>query len=116
MCSEPDAAPENVTAVSNTFSSIDVSWKPVPMAKQNGNITKYEVAVRKNVSGGWKNHTNIFTKNLSVVVQNLTMLVKYEIAVRAYTRKGPGPFSEPKMLMTLETGNAFGKYHNSGFI
>ena len=110
MCSEPDAAPENVTAVSKTFSSIDVSWEPVPKAKQNGIITKYEVEVRKevNVSGVWDYHANISTENLSVVVQNLTMFVKYGIAVRAYTSKGPGNHSDPpKTLMTLETGNTF---------
>ena len=114
MCSEPDAAPLNVTAVSNTFSSIDVSWKPVPKEKQNGYITKYEVEVRKKVSGEWDYHANISTLNLSVVVQNLTMFVKYGIAVRAYTRKGPGNNSKPIKLMTLETGNAFCKYDNSG--
>lgn len=109
MCSVPDA-PENVTAVSKTFSSIDVSWKPVPKAKQNGIITKYEVEVWKevNVSGEWYYHASISTENLSVVVQNLTMFVKYGIAVRAYTSKGPGNHSvPPKTLMTLETGNTF---------
>ena len=110
MCSEPDAAPENVTAVSKTFSSIDVSWEPVPKAKQNGNITKYEVDVWKNVSGVRENQTIVRTENVSVVVQNLTMLVEYWIAVRAHTRKGPGPYSKPPVKrMTLETGNAFRK-------
>lgn len=109
MCSVP-GAPENVIAVSKTFSSIDVSWKPVPKAKQNGIITKYEVEVWKevNVSGEWYYHASISTENLSVVVQNLTMFVKYGIAVRAYTSKGPGNHSDPpKTLMTLETGNTF---------
>ena len=110
MCSEPDAPPENVTAVSKTFSSIDVSWEPVPEAKQNGNITEYEVEVWKNVSGVRENQTIVPTENVSVVVQNLTMFVEYWIAVRAYTRKGPGPYSKPPVtLMTLETGNAFRK-------
>lgn len=107
MCSVP-GAPENVIAVSETFSSIDVSWKPVPKAKQNGIITKYEVEVWKEVSGVRDYHANISTKNFSVVVQNLTMFVKYGIAVRAYTSKGPGNHSDPpKTLMTLETGNTF---------
>lgn len=109
MCSVP-GAPENVIAVSETFSSIDVSWKPVPKAKQNGIIIKYEVEVWKevNVSGEWDYHANISTENLSVVVQNLTMFVKYGIAVRAYTSKGPGNHSDPpETLMTLETGNTF---------
>ena len=114
MCSEPDAAPENVTAISNTFSSIDVSWKPVPKEKQNGYITNYEVGVWKVVSGKWKVDHVISTENLNVVVQNLTMFVKYWIAVRAYTRKGPGNNSKPIKLMTLETGNAFCTYDNSG--
>jgi len=103
----PEAAPENVTAVSRTFSSINVSWKPVPKARQNGIITRYEVNVsRKEDSGKWENQTNVFTKNLSAVIQNLTMFVMYRIEVRASTRKGPGNYSLPKMLMTLETGNA----------
>ena len=106
----PEAAPQNVTAVSNTFSSIEVSWEPVPEAKQNGNITEYEVSVWTIVGGQWKSKLNIFTGNLKAVIQNLTMLVKYRIAVRAYTRKGPGNYSHPpETLMTLETGNAFRK-------
>lgn len=108
VCLEPDAAPENVSAVSTTFSSINVSWEPVPKAEQNGIITEYEVNVSK-VSGGLESQTNIFTKNLSAVIQNLTMLVMYRIEVRAHTRKGPGEYSPPKKLMTLETGNAFRK-------
>ena len=110
MCSVPDVGPEIVTAESKTFSSIDVSWELVPEAKRNGNITKYEVNVSKEASGTWEDQTNLFTENLAAVIQNLTMFVEYRIVVRAYTCKGPGPYSErPKMLMTLERGNAFRK-------
>lgn len=108
MCLVPDVGPEIVKAESTTFSSINVDWKIIPKEKRNGHITKYEVDVSREVSGMWENQTNNFTENLNATIQNLTMLVKYRIRVRAYTCKGPGPYSnQSKMLMTLETGNAF---------
>lgn len=110
----PDVGPVIVRANSTTFSSINVYWKIIPKEKRNGHITMYEVDVSKEVSGTWETQlTKNFTKNLTAVIhnaviQNLTMFVKYRIRVRAYTCKGPGPYSsQSKMLMTLETGNAF---------
>lgn len=123
MCSVPDVGPVIVRAESTTFSSINVDWKIIPKEERNGHITMYEVDVLQQVGGTWETQlTNNFTKNLTAeiqnaVIQNLTMFVKYRIRVRAYTCKGPGPYSnQSKMLMTLETGNAFrpDKIHNNG--
>lgn len=123
VCSVPDVGPVIVRAESTTFSSINVDWKIIPKEERNGHITMYEVDVLQQVGGTWETQlTNNFTKNLTAeiqnaVIQNLTMFVKYRIRVRAYTCKGPGPYSnQSKMLMTLETGNAFrpDKIHNNG--
>lgn len=107
--SGPKAPPDNVTAVSNTFSTISVSWEPVPEEKRDGKIIIYEVKVMKNVNGSWEIQTRSFTPNRTAVIQNLTMFVTYSVQVRAGTRIGLGNYSDPIYLMTLETGTAFKK-------
>ena len=100
ISSEPGVAPKNVTAVSNTFSSIHVSWDPVPLEQRHGIITEYEVILY-----GLSGLTS--TENLTVEIPDLEMFVEYRMSVRAYTRKGPSPYSYPQVKrMTLETGTA----------
>lgn len=97
--------PVNLTAESKTFSSIHVFWKPVPEKLWFGKIIKYQVMVRQppyNVS-----LVNYTTNELEANISNLEMFVKYGVAVRAFTRIGPGDESEPIYLTTRETGTIF---------
>lgn len=103
ISSEPGAAPQNVIAVSNTFSSIHVSWDPVPEKQRNGIIIRYEVDVY-GYENRYQNVTS--TENLTAEIPGLEMFVRYRIYVKAYTRVGPSKNSYPKRLKTLETGTA----------
>ena len=97
--SAPKAPPHNVKAVSETFSSIKVSWEPVPEEDQDGIIIQYQVEIEK-----WENG-NVNTSNRTIQVTGLEMFVEYRVRVRAFTRIGPGPFSDPRIhITTKETG------------
>ena len=113
ISSEPGPAPQNVTAVSKTFSSIHVSWDPVPEDKRHGIITKYHVHVLRMKDPALPTPKpqptpkHIYTENHTTEIRDLEMFVLYRIDVRAYTRIGYGDYSDPPiMLKTLETGTA----------
>ncbi|KAJ7378569.1 hypothetical protein OS493_022557 [Desmophyllum pertusum] len=89
---KPGAAPQNVIAVSNTFSSIHVSWDPVPEKQRHGIIIRYEVDVY-GYENRYQNVTS--TENHTAEIRGLEMFVLYRIYVRAYTRVGYGKNSYP---------------------
>lgn len=101
MCflAAPKEAPQNVSAVSETFYSIKVTWRPVPEEKRDGIIILYEV----NIADGSLNKSNT-TSNLTMKIQGLEMFKMYSVRVRAFTRIGPGPFSNSRRLETKEEG------------
>lgn len=96
--------------VPETNSSIRVSWEPVPKEERNGTITHYNVRVTNKSSG------EVLNKNLNVsggevkqstLIQNLEMYVTYIFQVRAFTKEGAGPFSQPSVNgTTTQTGKA----------
>ncbi|KAJ7378570.1 hypothetical protein OS493_022558 [Desmophyllum pertusum] len=45
----PQGYPENVSAVSDTVSSIRVSWYPVPEGQRNGTISHYNISVTNSI-------------------------------------------------------------------
>lgn len=98
--SEPTAPPENFTAISLSFNSINVSWKPVPEEHRRGIIIEYQVKVQGNNGsqllkfGGSKN---------SGVIRNLSMFVDYKLCLLALTRIGGGPCAN-RTLQTNITG------------
>ena len=92
-----------MTAVSETFSSIHVSWEPVPEEARNGIIIQYQVEIWKWQYGDHY-HNNFNTSNLTIQITGLEMLVVYGITVRAFTRIGPGPENDGIHITTKETG------------
>lgn len=98
--SEPTAPPENFTAISLSFNSINVSWKPVPEEHRRGIIIGYQVKVQGNNGshllsfGGSEN---------SGVIRNLSMFVDYKLCLLALTRIGGGPCAN-RTLQTKITG------------
>ena len=96
---EPKEAPQNVSASSETFDSINVTWREVPEEKRDGIIILYEV----NITDGSFSKSNK-TSNLTIEIQGLEMFKMYSVTVGAFTRIGPGPFSDPTELETKEEG------------
>ena len=96
---EPSNPPQNVTATVISSNGIIVSWEEVPAINQNGEITTYEIQdVPLETFEGQISTNTVNTSNGSVLMMVLTGLqeyVEYNISVRAYTRAGPGPYSDP---------------------
>ena len=97
----PKEAPQNVSAVSETFDSINVTWREVPEEKRDGIIILYQVMVFSNSSYKFHNTTE---SNRAIKIHGLEMFKMYEVEVRAFTRIGPGPFSDSRELKTKEEG------------
>ena len=71
----------------------------IPEVERNGIITNYEVSY--SYSGG---EASSNTTRLSLQLTSLAEAETYSIQVRAYTSVGPGPYSDPIVVMTLDPG------------
>ncbi|CAH3127740.1 unnamed protein product [Porites lobata] len=86
--SVPSKPPSNVKAVSNTPSSITVSWDQIPGNGQNGVIQGYVVFYRDQSSSLW---TESDVKlNSSLELTNLVTGKHYTVCVAGYTKVGRG--------------------------
>ena len=97
---EPDAAPQNLTAVNKTSNSILIKWGQVPHSKRQGRILKYRVdyAPTANNNDTKSGEVNVTTKYLKI--DGLDNDTNYTIAVSASTSKGYGPASAPIFVVT----------------
>ena len=96
---EPDGAPQNITAVNKTSTSILVTWDEVPNDRRHGLILNYEV--------GWTSTASYVTNSKEVQastqyleITGLEQNTNYTITVMASTSKGYGPASEPIFVAT----------------
>ena len=106
----PKGAPQNVTAVPETVSSIRVSWDPVPEGQRNGTISQYKVWVREPDVDTIRNVT-VGADKFTVVIDSLEMYVTYDFQVQAFTNQGGGPRSLPAFYQTTkQTGMATKDY------
>ena len=82
---------EGFTAFEINLTAIEAQW--FEPSEPNGIITQYEVQYNElsvNVSGD----------TTSVVISRLETFVEYDIRVRAFTSRGPGPFTEIMRVRT----------------
>ena len=106
----PSIAPYNVTAITLTPTSVNVSWDGLSTASNNGIIIVYEVQYNWTMDN---EHINMSNNNASgsqtnLILSDLQECVRYSISVRAYTSKGPGPFS--KTILDSSPNGWFGQY------
>lgn len=104
----PSVAPQNVTAVSKTSTSIFLRWHAVPSNQRSGNILGYKV----NLTLQSKIDDRQFTEEVSVamVYVNLTGLRKsrnFNITVSAFNECGDGPRSVNLFVKTDEDSKCF---------
>ena len=74
-------------------------WQHVPPIHQNGIITTYEVLYSKKSS---TTSESVLSGNTSITLRDLEILTTYSITVRAYTDVGPGPESDPPLIITTQ--------------
>ena len=97
----PRVAPEVVSIIADQR-SINVSWMMLDCQDHHGKITMYEVYY--SVIGDSVNLTLNTTNadETSLLVDGLEEFTNFTIQVRAYTAVGPGPYSAPMDVQTLE--------------
>ena len=102
-CTGPAEAPQNVTAMALTSTEILVTWEEVPAIDENGVVTMYEVEfVPLETFDGQIATSSVNISDLNATLTDLEEYVEYNISVRAYTSEGPGPYSDPVTIRTLE--------------
>ena len=79
-------------------------WSSIPEVEQNGVITFYEVCLEP------LNFTDVLTTNRTRTVNRFQFFDEqqefavYSITVMGFTSIGPGPFSPPILVTTIEDG------------
>ncbi|KAI6661817.1 Phosphatidylinositol phosphatase PTPRQ-like isoform X2 [Oopsacas minuta] len=96
----PSAAPINIFGIGNQ-NVIVLLWAPPLLSDQNGIIIKYEICYFGMIIDKTKYH--IQSTAASAIISGLDEGETYHIKVRAYTLKGPGPYSLIININTIET-------------
>ena len=93
----PIGYPQNVAALTNSSTTIEVQWDPVPISERNGDIIDYEIELNQTTFPDLPLYGPRYTNGtqLSLVLTGLEEFVEYTVRVRAYTSAGFGPFSPP---------------------
>ena len=99
----PSRAPSNVRVTNARFDQVKVQWDPLSQQFANGRLLGYTVYyyeyynsyLRKSVSTS-NHHANM------VMLRGLKAATRYQIAVAAFTSKGPGTLSYRQSITTGE--------------
>ena len=82
-----------------------VTWEEVPRSLRNGLITLYEIRyIPLETYGGQIQSDTVTTDVRSLTVEGLEEDTPYNVSVRAYTKIGPGPYSDQTSVSTTEGG------------
>lgn len=100
--SVPTSAPIGLDVVSQSSTSVTVSWSPPQSERQNGIISRYSVNVTKSNSG---ESSLLSTADRSITLEQLDPFTTYLISVAAQTAIGLGPYTLPLTVTTNEDGN-----------
>ena len=100
LSSVPTAAPESVTALSVTSSTITVQWGMVPCIHQNGPITGY--SVRYGVMGSEERETVTVSgaSETETIISDLTSSTTYVVQAAAVNGNGTGVYSSNESALT----------------
>lgn len=80
-----------------------MTWEEVPAISRNGIIVLYEVLYEPlETYGGQLTSLTYNSTTTSLFLSELEEFTEYNISVRAYTRVGPGPYSEGSLATTLQ--------------
>ena len=96
----PSSAPLNVSTVTVTSTTIEVSWSEIPLEYQNGIIRYYIVNVTETNTGS---EFQAISYNQSASLNNLHPYYTYNITIAAYTTEA-GPYSVLISITTDEDG------------
>lgn len=100
MSSAPSTYPSELRVFPIDSTEVLVVWDRIPDVERNGEITSYEVSLRALNFTMITNRTR--TVNRFQFFEQLQEFAVYSIAVSGSTANGPGPFSPPVVVTTLE--------------
>ena len=107
---EPGVGPDNVLFSELNKTTFNMSWAPLTREKSYGKVILYDVKEELLSRGKRRKRSPIRSRTLNttatfVFLFDLLLCSQYNVSVRAYTRAGPGPYSEPKVLETSSEYN-----------
>ncbi|GFN78217.1 protein sidekick-2, partial [Plakobranchus ocellatus] len=98
----PSASPLNIQPQAIAPTSIRVTWSPVPILHQNGNIKGYKVKYKAHGSRDEEKFEVVEGEDtMNTTLTGLRMFVEYDIQVLAYSRIGDGVLSSKVTIRTL---------------
>ena len=104
----PGFGPDNVSFSEVNETTFNISWAPLMREKSHGKVILYDVK-EELLSQGKRQKRSPTSRTLNttttfVVLYDLPLCSRYDVSVRAYTKVGPGPYSQP---MELETSSEY---------
>lgn len=99
-CTVPTSPPTNVSAVVLSSNAIKVFWDAMPVDIANGIVRNYIINVTVLES---QEEWTVETLYTTITLSELHPYYTFTIRVAAHTT-GPGPFSHPQTLKTLQDG------------
>ncbi|XP_036361663.1 receptor-type tyrosine-protein phosphatase F isoform X7 [Octopus sinensis] len=101
----PGAPPLAVSGIALDSRRLNITWKPPPRTKQNGDITGYKIMYVENDGVKTKNDAlvvNVDADVNSYILTDLSKWTQYKIWLLAYTSIGESPSSQPILVSTEE--------------
>ncbi|XP_035282760.1 receptor-type tyrosine-protein phosphatase delta isoform X10 [Anguilla anguilla] len=96
----PSGYPQDIAAEGATTATVQVSWKPVALAEQNGNVIKYALQYKDINSPRNPSELFITAPESAVTLDGLKADTTYDIKMCAFTSKGSGPYSPSVQFRT----------------
>ena len=93
-----------MNSVNLSTTAIQVTWDEVPVIGRNGIITRYEVEYNQTAFSEVASSLleSVDAPTLMKTLNSLHEYTEYSIRVRAYTVKGPGPYSNTTLATTMQ--------------
>jgi hypothetical protein len=98
--SVPTAAPRDLKGENIQALSATLVWQAPPCLQTNGDLTKYEFEFFGLDPWALEDRRILTSKDTRAHVGDLIPFTKYQTKIRAFTKKGPGPWSEPIIITT----------------
>jgi len=99
----PSSPPLNVMVTSVNPASLMISWLPSLEINRNGQITGYVIQY---TSAGSNDMSINVTSRTAYIILGLIPLVNYSVIVAAMNVNGTGPFSNPVVQRSGESGKS----------
>ena len=112
---EPSVGPDNVTIAELNGTTYNISWAPLTREKSFGKVIMYDIKEELLSRGRRRKRSPISSRIVNttstfVILYDLPLCSQYHVSVRAFTKAGPGPYSQP---MVLETSSEYDIRANS---